>query len=769
MLSSHGYVQPTAARRAFPCWDEPALKATFSISLISRADTVNLSNLSVASEEVYSAPKADPSSTIPALTKWLSDLTFGAEKEQWKITRFDPTPKMSTYLVAWANGPFEHLESSYTSPISGKTKRLKIYATKDYIKQAQYALDVKALAMPLYERMFDIEYPLPKLDTLIAADFDSGAMENWGLITGRTSVYCLDPEQADIMTKKRVATVQCHEVAHQWFGNITTMEWWDNLYLNEGFATLMGEVVIPNILYPEWKVNTAFINSSLTDALKLDAKLSSHPIEVACPDANQANQIFDDLSYSKAGSVLRMLSDYVGEEVFLKGVSVYLKKHLYGNTVSQDLWNGISEAVGHDVGKMMQTWVGTMGFPYLTVTETEKGIRVRQDRFLETGPAKPEDNETIWMIPLSLLTVGEDGKPRIQKKLVLDSREREIELDTSKPFKLNAGTVSPVRVLYTPERLSKIAAEAGKGEDVFSIDDRIGLVSDAAALAAAGFMKTSAALEMVDKLRHENHQLVWTAFAGLLGSIGSTWFENKAIAESLSNFQRSLYVPLVEKLGYEFPEGESSDITLLRKTAITGASRDPKVIAELKGRFDHFMKTGDDSKMPGDIIGVTFATAVRFGGREEYEFMKQIHDKPKNPMQKTRAILALGATRNPEWAKETLEFALSHGREQDLQMFFAAVYLNDDTRRVVTEFFKDNYDTLMKRTEGNFSITYIVQYAWSGLASVKDADDCEAFFKDKDTSKYALVLQQTLDTIRASAEWIGRSTADVEEWLQQWK
>jgi hypothetical protein len=192
--------------------------------------------------------------SLEAVSEWLAALTFGetttkdttkdtttttetkdiatsTATNKWKITKFEPTPLVSSYLVAWANGPFAHLESSYTSPLSGKTKPLRIYATQDHIAQAQYALDVKALALPVYEKVFDIEYPLPKLDTLIAADFDAGAMENWGLITGRTSVYCLDPERGDIATKKYVASVQCHEVAHQWFGNITTMEWWDNLYL----------------------------------------------------------------------------------------------------------------------------------------------------------------------------------------------------------------------------------------------------------------------------------------------------------------------------------------------------------------------------------------------------------------------------------------------------------------------------------------------------------------------------------------------------------
>lgn len=234
-------MQPTAARRAFPCWDEPALKATFSVTLVSRADTVSLANMSAVSEEVYTPGGA----TSTDVSSWLASKLSGSEPpEQWKITKFAKTPPMSTYIVAWANGPFAFVEDTYTSPLSGTVRPLRVYTTPDVIHQAQFALEVKKRVLPLYEQVFDIEYPLPKLDTLVATDFDAGAMENWGLITGRTAAFLLDPAKADLNGKKQIAVTQSHEVAHMWFGNITTMEWWDNLYLNEGFASLMGETII---------------------------------------------------------------------------------------------------------------------------------------------------------------------------------------------------------------------------------------------------------------------------------------------------------------------------------------------------------------------------------------------------------------------------------------------------------------------------------------------------------------------------------------------
>lgn len=213
------------------------------MTMISRADMVNLANMPAISEDVYSPSVKEGADVVSWLSSKLSAVTTG-ESSEWKITKFEKTPPMSTYIVAWANGPFKYLEDTYTSPLSGKVRPLRVYTTPDLIHQAQFALDVKRKVLPLYEQVFDIEYPLPKLDTLVATDFDAGAMENWGLITGRTAAFLLDPKKSDLNGKKNVAITQSHEVAHMWFGNITTMEWWDNLYLNEGFASLMGETII---------------------------------------------------------------------------------------------------------------------------------------------------------------------------------------------------------------------------------------------------------------------------------------------------------------------------------------------------------------------------------------------------------------------------------------------------------------------------------------------------------------------------------------------
>ncbi|TRM61760.1 peptidase family M1-domain-containing protein [Schizophyllum amplum] len=756
--------EPTAARRAFPCWDEPLLKATFAITLVSRSGTVSLANMNDISEIKYSGGSA-----LPQDADMANLLKSTCAEGDWIITKFATTPPMSSYIVAWANGEFEHLSTTVKLPVSGKELPLRIFATKDNIHQAEFALEVKAKVLPLYEQVFEVGYPLPKLDTLVASDFDAGAMENWGLITGRTSVFLLDPKRADVQSKAWVATVQSHEVAHMWFGNITTMKWWDNLYLNEGFATLMGEVIITDKVFPEWKLTSEFIGAHLSRALSLDAKLSSHPIEVDCPDANRINQIFDALSYSKAASVLRMLAAHVGEDKFLKGVSLYLKDNLFGNSVTEDLWKGISTATGTDVVALMTNWVNKIGFPVITVSEDANGIKVRQDRFIDSGAAEAKDNETIWNVPLAILTRDASGKAIIDRP-ILGERESSYAVDTSKPFKLNAGTAGVYHVLYTPERLTKIAKEAAREDSLFTLDDRMGLVYDTFATSKAGLSKLSSSLTLVDILKNEQEYLVWDSIASNLGGLTSIWWEHQDVVDQLKAFRRSLFVPLVDKLEYEYPEGESTDKTQLRTLAVgqAASSEDPKVIAELKRRFEPFLKSDDDSLIPADLVKTIFAQAVKNGGRAEFDKMKQVVQKPKTPTYGIAAMQAMCSSRDPKLLEEATQYALNDSRDQDVMYYFRGLQGNPAARRMFFNTLKAKYDVICKRFEGNFSLGRIIQCPIESLSTKEDYDEIKAFFADKDTSKFDLSLAQSLDGVKARYTYIGRSTDDLKEWLDHW-
>lgn len=284
--------ESTEARRAYPSWDEPAIKCTYSIALVSRTGMVNLSNMPAVEEGPWSG-------SIQLENGIMGDSLSEGGKGDWRVTRFRKSPLISSYLVAWASGEFEHLESEYVSPLSGLKIPLRIYATSDNIGQAQFALDIKAKAMPIYEQLFDIEYPLPKLDTLVASEFDSGAMENLGLITGRASSLLWNSEKSSLYDKKFLIVTQCHECAHMWFGDIVSPEWWTYLWLNEAFATFMGEVIVPEKIFPELNIRREFLTGPLAWALQLDGLRSSHAIEIECPDALLCDSFFDSISYYK--------------------------------------------------------------------------------------------------------------------------------------------------------------------------------------------------------------------------------------------------------------------------------------------------------------------------------------------------------------------------------------------------------------------------------------------------------------------------------------
>lgn len=754
--------EPTSARRAFPCWDEPLLKSTYSISLISRKGLVSLSNMpAVGDAKPWTGGQGGEE---------LGALLESSKGGEWEITEFMKTPLVSTYLVAFANGEFSSLESHYVSPLSGKTIPLKSYATPDHIKQAQFALDVKAKAMPVYEEIFDVEYPLPKLDTLTAEDFDAGAMENWGLITGRTSVFLYDEKKSGLAAKKRVIDVVSHECAHMWFGNVVTMAWWDNLWLNEAFATYMGEVVIPDRIFPEFKVRQAFLNNHLAAALSLDSVRSSHPIEVDCPDANQINQIFDSISYSKGGSVLRMLASVVGEEKFLKGVSIYLKKRLFGNSVTKDLWDGISEASGMDVASIMANWTLKIGFPVITVEEIGGKIKVRQDRFLNTGDVKPEENETLWYVPLELKTV-KDGKVSVDHKAVLSERETTLDLGGAKTFKLNAETVGVYRVAYSAERLALLGEEAAKADSAFSVEDRVGLVSDAMTLCRAGASKTSGALSLVNQMVTEQEYLVWSSIFTGLAKVKAVWWEQpEEVRKAVDALNIKLARPLVDRLGYEFPEGEDPTTRELRTLAVSVAagSEDPDVLAELKRRFQPFLEKGDDSLIHADLQRSIFTNAVRHGGEAEWKKVREVYGNPPNPSTKIDALMSLGATKKPELIEMTFKM-LEDGtiKDQDVMYGFVSLSSNRITRRQIGTWFKDNYDPLVKRFADNFAMNRLVSYAFNSLTTDEDLADIDAFFKDKETEKYKLSLAQTRDAVMASASWLKRDQQDVEKWLKE--
>lgn len=574
-------MEATDARRSFPCFDEPALKATFTVTLVADKNLTCLSNMDVASESEEQSGK--------------------------KAVKFNKSPLMSTYLVAFIVGELNYIETTeFRVPV-------RVYAPPGQdIEHGRFSLNLAAKTLAFYEKVFGIEFPLPKMDQVAIPDFAQGAMENWGLITYRVVDLLLDEKTSGAATKERVAEVVQHELAHQWFGNLVTMDWWEGLWLNEGFATWASWYSC-NAFYPEWKVWQTFVTDTLQGGLSLDSLRSSHPIEVPVKRADEINQIFDAISYMKGSCVLRMVSTYLGEDIFLEGVRNYLKKHAYGNTQTGDLWASLAEASGKQVEEVMASWTKQIGFPVVTVSETgSDAIHVKQNRFLRTGDVKPEEDEVLYPVLLGLRT-----KEGIDRSLILDKREADFKVSSTDFFKLNADHTSPYRTSYSPERLAKLGQAAKEG--LMSVEDRAGMIADAGALAQSGYQKTSGVLSLLKGFDSETEFVVWNEIIARLTAMQAAWvFEDKTVRDALEKFQRSLVSSKAHAMGWQFSDNDGHVEQQFKAMLFgsAGLSGDEQIISSAKNMFNKYM-AGDRSAIHPNIRGSVFAMALKYGGKDE--------------------------------------------------------------------------------------------------------------------------------------------------------
>jgi len=716
------------ARRAFPCWDEPAVKAIFAVTL-----------------------------TVPEHMNCVSNMpeTKVTNGEGTKTISFGDSPKMSTYLLAWVVGEFEYVE--------GKTKRgvvFRVYTPIGKKKMGSFALDIGVRCLDFYEGYFDIPYPLPKCDMLAIPDFAAGAMENWGCITYR-EVAILCDENSSAAAKQYVAIVVCHELAHQWFGNLVTMEWWDQLWLNEGFACFM-EYLSADALCPNWNMWGAFLSSEFNRALELDALVSSHPIEVKVYTPAEVDEIFDAISYCKGASVIRMLENYIGSKDFQKGLITYLNSFKYANAVTEDLWSHLAKASGKPVAELMDTWTKKMGYPVLQVERQGKDLKLTQSRFLSSGIPTKEQDDVVWPIPVVAATKGNNEAMSVLMK----TKELTLKAPEGDWVKFNPNNNGFYIVQYmdkgSREQLAKAVAS---GE--MDTSDRLSIIRDAGALAKSGRASSVDILELALSYVDETDFSVWVSVLESAGRMGIILREQEETYDKFKAYMRKLLSKIGKTLGWEKKDDDSHSTAKLRGMVIGAlcAYEEKEYVDEAMERFQKHMKTQDGCS--DDLLNAIFKTAVRNGGVDCWNQLREFYEKCEQPMPKNKALRNLANPKDLKVGKMALDYIMTDKvRSQDIVFPLRNLGANPYTKLIAWEFTQENWDVLFKKFDGGFHMAHVAKVP-SNFITRERADQVEKFFSGVESASCKRAMQQCVEAIRTNASWFERDFKGIEAYFNQ--
>ena len=726
--------EATDARRAFPCWDEPAHKASFEVTLVFAEEYQAVSN----------GPAVEETSPGPGL----------------KSVRFAETPIMSTYLLAFIVGNLVSVEQD-----ASDGTRVGIWTTPGKEAQARFALETSVQLLDYFNDYFGIPYPLPKLDHIAIPDFAAGAMENWGAITYRETALLVDPENSSAGTRQRVAEVVAHEMAHMWFGDLVTMEWWDDLWLNESFASWMGTKAV-DWLFPDWQMWTQFVNMDTNRALSLDGLKNSHPIEQEVTNPAEVSQLFDAISYSKGASVIRMLEQFLGPDTFQKGLNRYLSRHMYANARTQDLWSALEAESGQPVTAIMDSWVKQMGYPVLRVEShrgpEETSLALTQERFVyDRLLGEEEPSPEVWQVPVSVSTASSEATT------VMEGRQAQLDVAAEDDgwFKVNAGQTGFYRVNYDNEDWQRLVPAVRSLE--LPATDRLGIQNDAYALARSGLAPVTQFLDLARSYVDEDDASVWSDLASNLRDIEQLVY-TEPVHAAFQRFGQELFGPAARRAGWEPRHGDGHLDALLRTTVLgqAGSYDDPEVLQQATDLFQRYLANRD--AVHPDLRGVVFALAGQAGNQAVYDQFWDLEERAELQEEKVRLLMALTRFQQPHLLDQTLERALSSRvRTQDSITVVAGVAANPVGRDAAWEFVKANWAEFDRRYGGGgFGLMRLVSIC-SHFTTQERIDDIERFFREHPTPAAERTIRQALERVRLNVHWLERNRDDLIGWFSR--
>ena len=715
--------ESTDARRAFPSFDEPAFKATYDVSLVIDSGDTGISNGPILSD---TPGPGDGKHTLKFLT----------------------TPKMSTYLVAFLVGDFQCSE--------GEVDGVKIRgcATPDKVALTPYSVEVAKYVLHYYDSYFGIPYPLKKLDLVALPDFEAGAMENFGAITYRETAMLIDPKNASVGAKKEVALTIAHEMAHQWFGDLVTMQWWDNIWLNEGFATWMENKPVA-AMHPDWDIDQV-VASDEDGTLGLDAQPTTRAIRAKADTREEIEQMFDGISYGKASDVLLAVENYLGPETFRKGVHAYLLAHEYSNATAEDFW-GAQTATSHKpVDKIMESLVAQPGEPLITFGEPANGtVSVSQKRFFLSPSIQPDPAQK-WTIPVCFKT----GSDKEQCE-VLAPGNSTLKAPSTTLFFANAGGKGYYRSAYPPSVYAAIVANAETG---LSPTERISLTGDEWAQVRSNKATVGDYLNLITALKaDQSAEVLGSGFDGvnaIYERVAGTPDERTAI----STWMRTTFGPEFAKL----PPPSDSDSPNTRELrahffGVLGYyAKDPAVLAQARQITEKYL--ADPSSVDATLGQTALAIAARNGDSALFDQLQKVAETSTNPEFQEGALRLLAEFEDPALVERSLDYASSNKvRNQDALIQFAIALQIDANRDAAWKYIKSHWDTVKTLLTPELGTT-LVGSAGS-FCSVEARDDVKAFFAGHKVPSADRALKHSIESIDGCIELRALQEPNLKLWI----